>query len=279
MSYSLQPPKIIYTDPLNNRIIPDPANVRGEWVICTWDDIEFDKDKISLKSNKLKRIYPSIPLKGSLHLLDRIKEDYFERLYPKTVLKFYFDDGKFIEDKSRGYQVIKDLIDAALEFVSFKFYKTKLNNRICKFNRHSSSQVRNLFNDRISRNQFFKFLAQKHSEEFNIIPIEEYQNGLWEESFIFRLRTGSGRILIVWENPQPGRATYLFITDDHSLETQLAKIESYIISATDGKRDYLNETNTEAKVLRKELKYTNEKVYHKKISDYKVKIQMDINRY
>jgi hypothetical protein len=109
--------------------------------------------------------------------------------------------------------------------------------------------------------------------------LKKYQNGLWEESFIFRLRTGSGRILIVWENPQPGRATYLFIANDENIDVQLKKIELYIINAIDGKRDFINENSAGAKKLRKDLMYTNEKVKHSNMNDYMVTIKSEMNRY
>ncbi|MBD0278852.1 MAG: hypothetical protein ICV81_12965 [Flavisolibacter sp.] len=261
------------------RIVPDLNNPKGEYVFLTWDDIEFDKDQFAIRPQQVGRIFKPVPLKGSLPLLSRIRHEYFERLYPNKVLKLYFHEGIFVQAKSPGWQVMADLIEAAQEFVHFRFYKSRTKNRIGRLHHHSDAQVRDLFQESLNRNPYFKFLAQCHNEAFRIIPIEEYQNGQWEESFVFRFRTGSGRILIAWENPAPGRATYLFIANDENQAKQLERIESYIVEAIDGKRDLLNDNTPDARKLRKELMYINEKIVHTNFSDYKGNILMQISRY
>jgi hypothetical protein len=158
---------------ISTRIFHDPNNPKGEYVYATWDDIEFDKDQVLIKPNNFERIFPSIRLKGSLPILNKIKLEYFERLYPKSILKFYFIDGVCNPLKSNGYSTICTLIDAATEFIEFRYYKSRSKNRIGSFYRHSPTQVRDLFAESLRRNPYFKFLAQTHYASYKIIPIEE----------------------------------------------------------------------------------------------------------
>src|SRR5215204_5372747 len=97
---------------------------------------------------------------------------------------------------------------------------------------HSDSKPRmkkryeDLKNSHPNRSLIFmnlKFLS-KHSPDYSLIPILEWHHNQEEESFIFRFKAGSGRILIAWENSKDGRATYFFIADDNNLEDRLKLI-------------------------------------------------------
>jgi hypothetical protein len=240
-----------------------------------WDMVEFDKDILRLKLPKI--ILKPIELKGSLPILNEIKKEYFERLIRRP-FKFYFFQNSFQKEISRDWKKIVELIEPALEFIEFKIGTTSKKKKIGKFKKLSAKQVFDIYEPKFSKNEYLKLLATKQSPDYAVIPILENRNYQNEESFIFRLRTGTGRILIVWENFSDGRATHLFITDNSNCDKRLRLIESYVIDPTPSKRALLHFKDKESKTIKRELFHI-ETVNHDTISSYKSNLQYIINRY
>jgi hypothetical protein len=55
-----------------------------------WDDFDFDKDLIRIKPNTHKQIFAPIIVKGSLKILNTIKDEYFKRLFNKPIKLYFF---------------------------------------------------------------------------------------------------------------------------------------------------------------------------------------------
>lgn len=242
-----------------------------------WDDVEFDKNILRIKTTRHKKIFKPLPLKGSLSILNDIKKEYFDRLYHKP-FKLYFLNNEFQPDLSKDWQRITRLIEAGIEYAEFRINRVEGKHKFGHFKKLQPQQIIELFKERFSKTVYLKYLAARQSELYKIIPILEYQNKQWEESFIFRLKTGSERILIVWENAKEGRATYLFIADDETMDDRLNAIESFIRTSIDLKRTLLHDHNREAKKIKRELMHI-DSINHETIESFKSELQHILNRY
>jgi hypothetical protein len=240
-----------------------------------WEKIYFYKDRVQLTFTKIK-MFKTIPLKGSLEILNEIKGEYFEKLHPKPVKMFYYDNA-FDMRLSTDWQRVAELIEPAIEFMQFRIHREP-RPRFGKFEQLSPEQLSLLWNDQLSRSAFLKLLAKRQSASYRIIPVIEYQNNAREESFIFRLRTLSGRILIVWENANAGRATHLFIADQNNLDERIAFIESFVMNEVDGKRLLLHEHDGQARQVKKTLHFI-QSISHDDLTQYKTDLQTVLNRY
>jgi hypothetical protein len=240
-----------------------------------WEKIYFFKDRAQLTFTKMK-MFKTIPLKGSLEILNDIKDEYFRKLHPKPVKMFYYDNA-FDMRLSIDWQRVCELIEPAIEFMQFRIHREP-KPRFGKFEQLSPEHLSLLWSEKISRSVFLKYLASRQSSAYKIIPVIEYQNGMREESFIFRLRTLSGRILIVWENGNPGRATHLFIAEQNNVDDRLAFIESYVMNSLNGKRLLLHEHDAEARQVKKTLHFI-QSLSHDELSNYKTELQTVLNRY
>ena len=240
-----------------------------------WEDVDFDKDFVRLKN--IKTILPHLPLKGSLPILNEIKNEYFKRLHPKP-FKLYYLKNVFQSGFSSDWSKIILLIEPALEYAEFKFKTSKQQRKIGRFKKISASQVFSIYEPAFLKNKYLQLLASKQDQEFSIIPILEFHNNQHEESFIFRFRTNTKRVLIAWENSKEGRATHLFIAEDHNLEDRLKLIESFIVDSTPLKRTMFHVKNAESKLIQKSLMYI-ETINHETIQQYKADIEFNISRY
>ena len=242
-----------------------------------WEDIEFGKDLFKIKPNNRNNIiFKPIQLKGSLAILNEIKNEYFDRLYHKP-FKLYYYQNEF-QAWLGDWGKITRLIEAAIEYSDFKLNRIEGKHKVGKFKNLEPKEIINLFNTQISKSQYLKYLAAKQDETYRVIPILEYQNSQWEESFVFRLRTLSDRILIVWENAKEGRATHLFIADRKTIDERLFAIESFIIGSIDAKRTLLHDSSTTAKKIKHDLMYI-DSINHKNLQNFKTELQYLLNRY
>ncbi|MEI6946522.1 hypothetical protein V9K67_04920 [Paraflavisolibacter sp. H34] len=244
-------------------------------VYLVWDDIDFSHDSIKVKPARIRRILKPIPYKGSLPCLNEIKEEYFVRQYNKP-FKLVFSDSAFSPADSPAWEQINGLIERAIEIHRFpglpKIVKprpraAKPAPRLAAAPREDNGKA-----------DYLKLLAARQSEAYRLITIREKYSGKTESSFLFRLHTLSGRILIVWENTNPARATYLFIADQQNLNERLVKIEAFIHSENvDFKRSRFQQLAVN-KQLRRELFFIGS-LRHEGLRQFETDLQTFINRY
>ena len=249
---------------------------KSEHYFFLWEDFTFHKNEVVINPNRHKKIFPHIPLAGSLEILNQIKQEYFERLHPKPV-KLFFYEKRFQAGISKDWAEVTKLIEAAAEFYHFRYTRTA-GARVIRLDKLQPAQVIQLLGDQLGRSQYLKYLASIQNELYSIIPILEYQNHQQEESFIFRLKTLTNRTLIVWENAKMGRASHLFIASSGVLDLRLKLIESFVMNEIDAKRSLLHDKAKQAKIIKGELLYVGS-VNHKNLPHYKTEIQTFLNRY
>jgi len=122
-----------------------------------------------------------------------------------------------------------------------------------------------------------KYLANKINPEFRLIPVLEYANGKVEDSFLFRIRNKNGNILLVWENVNTSRATYIFKFTEKKQEDVLKKIEDFICTSDfEHKRSMLSSDTLVSKKLQLELCFL-KKYSHENIGDFKAEIEFLIS--
>src|SRR5690606_13940068 len=116
--------------------------------------------------------------------------------------------------KSDGYQIIKNSLEFAFEFLSFSQHDIKKLGKLKAFENLSKKGCINLLKQ--YKNQYIDYLAINQTETMKIIPILEYMNGCVEQSIIFRILTKRNKLLIIWENINQNRASHLFLTEINS---------------------------------------------------------------
>lgn len=86
---------------------------------------------------------------------------------------------------------------------------------------------------------YMNYLCLNQAEGYKVIPIEEKKKVnnqiLYEDSFLFAIRKAD-RILIVWENVNDKRATYVFPATTANYESLIETIYGYIITPAKHKR-------------------------------------------
>lgn len=243
----------------------------------TWDDITFEKDCIKLNPAKYKNIFPAITFKGSLTSLNQIKKEYFERLHPKPI-KLFFKNNIFAEKISNDWHRIVNLIEPAHEYFKFRFDRSSRHTKLLNTEKLTSEQILQLFNKEVSKTAYLKYLATLQSSKHKIVPVIEYLNGALEDSFIFKIKSGSGRFLIVWENTNPSRAAHFFISKEHELESKINIIESFVMNDVGNKRSLLHDWDMEARKIKAEIFYIGS-INHKSFSYFKTEVETILNRY
>ena len=268
---ALQQPSLFYQE--EQKAIERNKCVRYDLL---WEQVKFEKGFLRLSHPKT--ILKPLTLKGSLEVLDKIKAEYFERLLRKKFISLFYLDKIYKPELSKDWIKIQELIEPGIEYAAFRFNISPEKKKVGRFNKLSSRQILDIYDPTFSKNEYLKYLAKKQSPEFNIVPILEWQNNQEEESFIFRFKSGSGRILIAWENSKDGRATYMFIADVNNLEERLKLVESFIIGSTKLKRSMFHANTREARVIKKQLMWI-ETINHDSIETYRPSVQFLIDKY
>lgn len=239
-----------------------------------WDDIHFRKDYIEFKTERLKTIVKPVKVKGLIESLNKIKGEYFHRLYGKKAFKLTFSNGELLThaDHSPGWERLLNAIEFVQELYAIQFQKEK-KGAIREHKELNQEEIKELYEDILVRTEYLKFLAKRIESEFKLIPVLEFSNGIIEDSFLFRFRNKRGDVLIVWENVKPGRATYIFKYNEIRHKDVLQKIESFIESKDyHHKRTLLSGTDKVSKDIKKELCFY-KKNAHKGFSEYKAEIE------
>lgn len=239
-----------------------------------WDDIVFSKNQISFRPGRLQAILPAIPAKGVIPELNLIKAEYFHRLYGRRIFKLSFSGTQLLKDEqlSPGWPRLLDALEFAQQLYQLEYAKDK-HAFIHRAKGMTNIDLQELYQQILQRSEYLKFLASRLDHEFRLIPIVEYSNGQFEDSFLFRFRNKRGHVLVIWENLKPGRATHVFKYEEQAGTDVLQKIESFIMSeAYHKKRSRLTSSTPADKKLRKEL-YYHKKYSHKSFVDFKTNIE------
>jgi hypothetical protein len=239
-----------------------------------WDDIIFKKDKIEFDVKRLKTILLPVKIKGVLESLNLLKDDYFNRLYSKKLFKLCFLQGELIQNKqeSPGWPKLFDAIELIKEHYEIKVTKRK-KGVVRHTDKLEKDELIEINEELLSRTEYLKHLAKIIGPEFKLIPVLEYANGKVEDSFLFRLRNKNGNILLIWENVNVSRATYIFKFPERKQDQALKNIEDFI-STTDfeHKRSILSSKSGNSRKIKLELCFY-EKYAHKDISKFKAEVE------
>jgi len=238
-----------------------------------WDDFVFKKDKIEIKTERIKTILLPIELKGSFESLNIIKDEYFNKIY-RGLFKLGFYNGELQKDLSPGWEKINNSIEKATEYYNFKYNFKKINIEHNIFEELTNIQIMNFFENSFHKSHYLKYLATIQNSEYKIIPIWEAINNTKEETFIFRLKTNKNKILVIWENANESRASHLFLISHTQDKIQLKLIQDYITrNDITTKRSLLhNSSSVFSKDIKSELNYIYH-INHLNLNDYKSKIQ------
>ena len=239
-----------------------------------WDDIRFSKDHLEFNLRRLNTILKPVKIDGLIESLNVIKGEYFNRLYGRKAFKLSFENGHLIQSKdvSPGWPRLMDAIELAEDHYAIKFQKRKKGS--IRKNLHlNNSEILDVYDDLLSRTEYLKYLAKRIDSDFKLIPVLEYSNGNIEDSFLFRFKNKRGDVLIVWENVNPNRATYIFKYNEVKHPDTLQKIENFICSEDySHKRSLFSGTDLVSRNIKKELCFL-KKYAHKGFMEFRAEIE------
>jgi hypothetical protein len=206
-----------------------------------WDDIIFKNKSVQIYIKRLDKRFLEIDCKNSIESLNKIKEEFFTKHHGNKLYKLKAYDNKVMLIWSKDVQDILALTEAAIEFYEFRYEKAKKVRYLSEemLESISNEDILKLFKQTSDKEPYLKFLYHLHSEYFKLIPILEFIGNTQEESFLFRIKNGNEKILVVWENLNPARATYLFQLKEGSL--QFKNILTYISEHEQSKRLFLRQ--------------------------------------
>ena len=236
----------------------------------------FDNDCIRLKTGRTGQIVQPIPFKGSMPSLNAIKTEYFEAHYNKP-FKLVFTDAVLNRSASPAWTDLTALIEKAIEITRFAAVpKTISRKKVApgKAVERPATALKGF----IDRSAYLKVLARLQSPAYRLITIQEKYGGRLEESHIYRLQTGTGRVLIVWENTNASRAAYLFIATIENMQDQLARIEAFIHTGDLLYKRSRFQKLKENKTLRTQLCYV-DSVRHETPAQFEADLKTFANRY
>ncbi|WP_132055563.1 hypothetical protein [Pseudocnuella soli] len=243
-----------------------------------WDDIIFDTDCLRIKPGRIQHILKPVPFKGAMGSLNAIKQEYFEAKYSRP-FKLVFKDSVLDKAASPNWIEIVDLIEKAIEITRFSAVPKTISKRIVqpkKTNKTGDEKQKQPHQQ--EKPNYLKVLAQHQSPVYRLITIQEKYGTLVEGSHIYRFVTGTNRILIVWENTNAARASYLFIARQDNLQEQIARIEAFIHTGyVQYKRSRFQKLK-ENKQLRSQLAYVGS-VRHETVDQFRTDILTYIHRY
>lgn len=241
-----------------------------------WDDVVFDTDCLRIRPERIRHILRPIPFKGAMSSLNAIKGDYFQKKYDKP-FKLVFVDSAFSGTHSPAWAELTDLIEKAIEISRFvPVPKTVKRKPVAKPAREAASEQPK--REPHQKPDYLRVLARLQHNDYKLITIQEKYGGRTEESHLYRLPTGSGRVLIVWENTNASRAAYLFIATAETMHDRLARIEAFIHA--DGlafKRSRFQRLK-ENKALRTDLHFV-DSVHHDSPAQFEVELRTFMNWY
>ncbi len=243
-------------------------------IYIIWDDIIFKKDHIEFDLKRIKTILHPVKVKGIIESLNLLKDDYFKRLYSKKLFKLSFLHGELDQNKdsSPGWTKLLDAIELVKEHYEIKISKRKTGvvRYLPNLNR---IELLEMYDVLLSRTDYLKHLAKIISPEFKIIPVLEYSNGKVEDSFLFRLRNKNGNILLIWENVNLSRATYIFKFPESKQEITLKKIKEFICTTDfELKRSILSSKTGTSRKIKMDLCFY-EKYSHENIGKFKSEVE------
>ena len=248
------------------------TDVKSFYII--WSDIIFGKDKIEFDVKRLKTILRPVTIKGVIEGLNLIKGEYFNRLYAKKLFKLSFHKGELVQtpEASPGWPRLLNAIELAQDHYEIKISKRKKGS--LRYNHKlEQHELLEIYDCLLSHTEYLKYLANKIDTEFRLIPVLEYANGKVEDSFLFRIRNKNGNILLVWENVNVSRATYIFKFTEKKQEEVLKKIEDFICTTGfEHKRSMLSSDTLLSKKSKLELCFL-KKYSHENFSDFKSEIE------
>jgi hypothetical protein len=244
-----------------------------------WDDFIFKKDKIEIKTERIKTILLPIEWKGSFESLNLIKNEYFNKIH-RGLFKLGFYNGELQKDLSPGWAKINNSIEKATEYYDYRYNFKRITLEHNIFEELTNIQIVEFFEKSFNKSHYLKYLAASQNSEYKIIPIWESINSTKEETFIFRLKTNKNKILVIWENANDSRASHLFIISQMQEKNQLKLIQDFITrNDITTKRSLLhNSSSIFSKGIKSELNYINH-INHLNLNDYKNKIKHIINNY
>jgi len=237
----------------------------------SWDDFIFGNNELIFPIEKTRKIINPIRLFGVNPSLNLIKDTYFKRLYDHAKLNFTIFEHKILPEKSNGYQIIKNSIEFAYEFLSFSQFDIKKIGKLRAFENLSKDSCINILKQ--YKNKYIDYLAINQTETMKIIPILEYINGIVEQSLIFRIITKSEKLLLIWENINENRATHLFLTDIELGEEKLMRIEEFLIrNDIRCKRSTLYDISVSSNSFKNDLSYIGH-INHTNLNEYCEKLR------
>jgi predicted RNA-binding protein YlxR (DUF448 family) len=243
-----------------------------------WDDITFDTDCLRIKPGRIQHILKPIPFKGAMGSLNAIKQEYFVAKYNKP-FKLVFKDSILDKAASPNWIEIMDLIEKAIEITRFASVpKTIAKKAIAPNKRNKNGDDRPKQLHQQERPNYLKVLAQHQAPEYRLITIQEKYGNRVEESHIYRFVTGTNRILIVWENTNASRASYLCIARPDNMQEQLTRIEAFIHTGDLQYKRSRFQKLKENKQLRAQLAFVGS-VRHETVTQLRTDIMTYINRY
>ncbi|OLY90739.1 hypothetical protein SAMN05444008_101411 [Cnuella takakiae] len=246
-----------------------------------WDDIQFDSGCLRIRPGRVQHILKPIPFKGAQASLNAIKQEYFVAKYNKPI-KLVFKDSSLDKAASPAWAEINDLIEKAIEITRFATVPKTIAKKLTAPRKRSaaSGDAPEISKEQQQqeRPNYLKILARHQSEAYRLITIQEQYGSRLEESHIYRFITGTGRVLIVWENTNASRAAYLFIARPDSLQEQLTRIEAFIHTGDVQYKRSRFQKLKENKQLRSQLAYVGS-VRHETVAQFETDIMTYIHRY
>lgn len=236
-------------------------------IYISWDNIFFQNEYVTiigfydeLENNLLK--FP-----GSFEKLNEIKDSFFKKNH-KQKFKYYIKNGHIDINQSEGYEQMTRILDT-------KKPKAELHKLLLNYDDFTIINTKHLNNNQILNlnyftqydNKYFKFLSSLHNSNEKLIPIIEFNNGKKEYSMVFQISTRNYKQLIVWENLNSNRATYVF----RKLPDTLNKLKDYV-SNTNIKNKRLRLFRDEDKLTKKELNFYRT-INHNDFDSYKQRIE------
>lgn len=250
-------------------------------VYLLWEDITFDTDCLRIKPGRIQHILKPIPFKGAQTSLNAIREEYFAAKYNKPI-KLVFNNSVLDKAASPAWADINDLIEKAIEITRFAAVPKTINRKLTAPRKRKTpdgdAPDPHREQQQQERPNYLKVLARHQAAAYRLITIQEKYGSRVEESHIYRFITGTGRVLIVWENTNASRAAYLFIARPDTLQDQLSRIEAFIHTGDLQYKRSRFQKLKENKQLRAQLAYVGS-VRHETLAQFETDIMTYIHRY
>ncbi len=242
-----------------------------------WDDIVFDTDCLRIRPERIKQILKPIPFKGAQASLNAIKQEYFVAKYNKP-FRLVFHNSELNLAASPAWAELNDLIEKAIEVTRFATLPKSITRKAPAVRKRTEQASGGTKEPQQDKPDYLKVLARLQWTGYRLITILEKYGSRAEESHIYRCRTGTGRVLIVWENTHASRAAYLFIATPENMQEQLARIEAFIHTGDVRYKRSRFQKLKENKQLRAQLCFVGS-VRHETVAQFETDIKTYMHRY